>query len=109
MDLNTNSTRRGRLAAAALVPVLIFGGALALPATASAAEGDEQIVTVQEVVEDNSGTETGQDAPEADLIEEQPAEEKPAEIPAGFGLAALLAGLAGIGLTLIGRKKKSTI
>lgn len=31
------------------------------------------------------------------------------EVPAGFGLAALLAGLAGIGLTLIGRKKKSTI
>lgn len=81
MDLNTNSTRRGRLAAAALVPVLIFGGALALPATASAAEGDEQIVTVQEVVEDNSGIETGQDAPEADLIEEKPAE-IPAEQPA---------------------------
>lgn len=32
-----------------------------------------------------------------------------AELSGGFGLAALLAGIAGIGLTLIGRKKKSTI
>lgn len=80
MDLNTNSTRRGRLAAAALVPVLIFGGALAFPAGAYAAEGEERPVAVQEVIEDSSGAEQTAEAPVETPVE-QPADEIPAEQP----------------------------